>query len=173
MITNVALYLQTGLRFSKMIQPNKRVFFHIPKPGAYFANRNLVRKLIVGIFRSEETALDRVDIILTSDKALLKINKRFLKHAYYTDVITFNLSELSGRVQGEIYISIDRTRENAGIYGLTLRSELCRVIIHGVLHLCGYGDRTNKEKEEMERKEDIYLSRLERMIPVPRRTVSR
>ena len=80
-------------------------------------------------------------------------------HNYYTDIVTFELSENPGHIQAEVYISIDRVRENAKNLGVSFRSELHRVIFHGVLHLCGYSDKKRAEKAEMRRMEDLYLSK--------------
>jgi rRNA maturation RNase YbeY len=88
----------------------------------------------------------------------LEINQKYLEHDFYTDIITFDLSE-TGAVRGEIYISIDRVRENARKLGVSFKSELHRVIFHGMLHLCGYNDKTKAEKEKIRAKEDQYLNK--------------
>ena len=98
-----------------------------------------------------------LNYIFCSDKELLRINQEFLGHDFYTDIVTFELSETPGKIQGEIYISIDRVKENAKKLGVSFKSELHRVIFHGALHLCGYGDKTKSEKEEMRETEDYYL----------------
>jgi len=96
------------------------------------------------------------DIIITSDDKVYEINKEFLGHDYYTDIITFNYN--SGKtVNAEIYISADRVRENAGQFGATFDSEMKRVIFHGFLHLCGYDDSTAEEKNKMSEMEEMYL----------------
>lgn len=86
----------------------------------------------------------------------MKINQDYLKHNFYTDIITFNLSE-DKRIDGEIYISADRVKENAKSLKITLKQELLRVIIHGVLHLCDYSDKTILQKKRIRNKEDEYL----------------
>jgi probable rRNA maturation factor len=93
-----------------------------------------------------------------SDKYLLRINKDFLKHNTYTDIVTFDYSE-AGTIAGEIYVSIDRIKENAAIYKQPFNKELKRVLIHGVLHLCGYTDKTEALKKKMRQKEDDALTR--------------
>ena len=101
------------------------------------------------------------DIVLTyvfcSDKYLLDINKRFLQHDYYTDIITFPLSESKEVIEGEIYISIDRVRDNAKSLGVPFMEELHRVLFHGVLHLIGYKDKTKAQEAEMRKMEDRWL----------------
>ncbi len=97
------------------------------------------------------------DIIITTDGKVYEINREFLGHDYYTDIITFNYN--SGKsVNGEIYISAQRVKENAEKFGVTLNSEIRRVIFHGFLHLCGYDDRTAEEKNKMSEMEEMYLA---------------
>ena len=100
-------------------------------------------------------ALASLQFIFCSDDFLLDINKQYLKHNYYTDIITFNLG--ADVIEGEIYISIDRVKENAANYNTSFKRELHRVIFHGVLHLCGYKDKLNEEKMIMRAKEVRYL----------------
>jgi rRNA maturation RNase YbeY len=98
-----------------------------------------------------------LSFIFVSDEIILDINKRYLQHDYYTDVITFDQSAGSA-ISGEIYISIATVRSNAKDYSVDFRNELFRVMVHGVLHLCGYGDQTADERQKMREKEDKYLS---------------
>ena len=100
--------------------------------------------------------LDRLDYIFCSDKYLIDINYRFLNHDYYTDIITFNLSEHKG-TKGEIYISLDRVKENAELNKVPFNEESARVILHGALHLCGYKDKKKTEITIMRQKEEHYL----------------
>jgi rRNA maturation RNase YbeY len=100
-----------------------------------------------------------ISYIFCSDDQLLDINKEFLNHDYYTDVITFDYSETEN-VSGDIFISIDRIRDNAKILELSYLDELHRVIIHGVLHLLGFKDKTKEESKNMRRLEDECLSEL-------------
>ena len=86
------------------------------------------------------------------------MNEHYLHHHTYTDIITFDLSKNKKEVEGEIYISTDRVRENAVLFKVSLRDELHRVMIHGVLHLCGYKDKTPQDVKRMRNKEDYYLS---------------
>lgn len=104
---------------------------------------------------SEGFELDRIDFIFCSDEFLLEINKKHLGHDDYTDIITFPFEE--DPVAGEIYISIDRVKENAATFGVNFSEELRRVMIHGILHLCGYDDHEDEDIEEIRMKEDVYL----------------
>ena len=99
-----------------------------------------------------------MNYIFCSDKRILEINRQFLNHDYYTDIITFDLSE-SAQITAEIYISLDRVRDNAKTQATTLQSELHRVIFHGALHLCGYGDKTKAEIKVMRGKEEEWIGR--------------
>ncbi len=123
----------------------------IPLPG-----KRAVRQFISSLFEREGKILQRLDYIFCSDEFLLKINQTHLNHDFYTDIITFDLSEGEG-VIGEIYISLDRVKENAKLFGNTTKQELLRVIIHGALHLCGYLDKTKTQIAIMRKMENSYL----------------
>jgi rRNA maturation RNase YbeY len=98
--------------------------------------------------------------LFCSDEALLKINQQFLNHDYYTDVITFNQSSSENVISGEIYISVERILENATLLKVDFFQELHRVLIHGILHLIGFNDTTERERKEMRKREQISLSLL-------------
>jgi len=119
-----------------------------------------MRRLLVKLFKTEKTVLKSLSYIFCSDDFLLDINRNFLNHDYYTDIITFNLASKGQPVEGEVYISLDRVRENAGLFETSFAKELHRVIIHGALHLSGYGDASASEKRLMRQKEDEYLAKL-------------
>jgi rRNA maturation RNase YbeY len=121
-------------------------------------NRSQLKKYVKSIFKKEGKKLEYVNYIFCTDKALLEINRQFLLHDFYTDIITFNLSE-SNAIQAEIYISVERVKENAFELGISFKSEIRRVIFHGVLHLCGYKDKSKAEKHKMRGKEESYLKK--------------
>lgn len=143
-----------------MTTPNTIRFFFENKSVSLHA-RTQLKKALLALFRKEKKQVESINYIFCSDKRLLKINRQFLKHNYYTDIITFDLSE-SDRLTAEIYISLERVRDNAKTHKTTLKSELLRVIFHGALHLCGYRDKTKGEKMIMREKENQYLGRLRR-----------
>lgn len=121
-------------------------------------NRSAIKNTIIAIFKKEKQTLESIDIVFCSDEYLLDINKVNLQHNYYTDTITFNYTPKNQKeVLGEIYISVDRVRDNAARYNSTVKMELLRVIFHSSLHLCGYKDKSHAQKKEMTLKEDNYI----------------
>ncbi|MBC7874640.1 MAG: rRNA maturation RNase YbeY [Ferruginibacter sp.] len=134
-----------------------KVYFFFQDVKVSLANRTRLKRFIHSIFKREDNKLESLNYVFCTDKTLLSINRQYLKHDYYTDIITFNLSE-NGPVKAEIYISIDRVRENARNLGIPVKSEIHRVMFHGVLHLCGYSDKNKAEKGKMREKEDLYLA---------------
>jgi rRNA maturation RNase YbeY len=134
-----------------------KVCFFFQGVSPSLKNRKALKKFICSIFQKEGKQADSINYIFCTDKALLEINQQFLKHDFYTDIITFDLSE--GKIiQADIYISADRVRENALQLGISIKEELHRVIFHGILHLCGYKDKKRTEKVEMRKMEEFYLS---------------
>lgn len=119
--------------------------------------RTGLKHFIKRIFKTEGRRVKNLNYIFCSDEYLLQINKNHLKHNFYTDIITFNLSQTPAEMIGEIYISIDRVKDNATQLDVTIKEELHRVIFHGVLHLCGYKDKSPKHQKEMRAAEDRYL----------------
>lgn len=120
-------------------------------------NPNEISTWIRDAVKRENRELLSLSVVFCSDDYLLSINQNYLGHFDYTDVITFDLSEDS-QISGEVYISIDRIRENALKFAVPFTDELHRVIIHGVMHLCGYTDDNPEAKRRMTEKEDYYLS---------------
>lgn len=116
-----------------------------------------LKQFIAALFKIEKSPLSSLTYIFCSDDYLLQINKDFLKHDFYTDVITFNLNDPKKPIEGEVYISIDRVKENAYNLNNSFNKELHRVIFHAALHLCGYKDKHKKDILLMRLKEDEYL----------------
>jgi probable rRNA maturation factor len=129
-------------------------------------DRQNVRATLIKLFKREKRKLAELQYIFVSDDRLLEINREFLQHDDFTDIITFPLSNPTEPVSGEIYISVDRVRENAREFGTTIQLELLRVIFHGALHLCGYGDKTPKEEKVMRKMEEGCIN--DRFIRFPR-----
>ena len=107
----------------------------------------------------EEKSIGDISFIFCSDDYLLEVNKKYLTHDYYTDIITFDYVE-GGLISGDIFISIDRVKENAKLFSTSVENELNRVLVHGVLHLLGYKDKIKKDKTLMTFKENYYLNML-------------
>ena len=112
------------------------------------------------VIRKEGKTAGDIHYVFLSDDDLLTINEQYLDHHDYTDIITFPLSESENIIRGEIYISIPRVKENSELNGTGFQKELSRVIVHGVLHLLGYDDHTDEEKQIMRSKEDYYINLL-------------
>lgn len=109
------------------------------------------------MLKSEEVSIKRISFIFCTDDYLLTLNQEYLKHNTLTDVITFTLSATNAPIESEIYISVERVYENAKAYKIDYQQELFRVMIHGILHLCGYKDKTATQKTVMREKENFYL----------------
>lgn len=131
--------------------------FHKEDTRFRFPNKTLIIKWLSLCISKEKKKEGELSFIFCSDKYLLNINRQYLKHDDYTDIITFDYTQ-KNLVSGDIYISIDRIKENAQTYKVTFQNELLRVMVHGVLHLCGYKDKTSRDARLMREKEDYYLS---------------
>ncbi len=133
-----------------MIQFNYEIKFKLQKS-------NDLKNWIKTTIQSEAKVLGNISYIFCDNNYILEINKKYLNHDYFTDIITFDYSE-NNVVSGDIFISIETVIENATHYKTTFEEELHRVIIHGVLHLCGYKDKTSTDKKIMREKENFYLN---------------
>ncbi len=116
-----------------------------------------IKQWLLDISKAEEQELSLLEYIFCTDDYLLEINKEYLNHDFYTDIITFPLQQ--NPLEGTIYISIERIKENADLYKTPVRDELHRVMAHGLLHLLGYKDKTDAEQKEMRTKENDCLSK--------------
>lgn len=126
-----------------------------------FREKTRSRKWLNAVARDHGTRVDQVTYVLLSDKDLHHFNLTFLDHDELTDVITFPVESNNG-LAGDVLISIDRVRENARLFGATVQQELRRVMVHGLLHLCGHSDRTKAQKIAMRALEDKYLGWIRR-----------
>lgn len=133
-----------------------RISFHYDISKFRLRDSRIIKKTIGRIVSDAGMKAGVVDIVITGDEKVYEINKEFLGHDYYTDIITFNYNK-GKSINGEIYISEPRVRENARNFGATFASEMKRVIFHGFLHLCGYDDSTEGEKKKMREMEEMYL----------------
>jgi probable rRNA maturation factor len=123
-------------------------------------DQNAISSWLGDICANENCSLVNLCIILCDDDYLLQMNKAHLDHDYYTDIITFDLSDEALSIEGELYISLDRVKDNANSLSISWQQELHRVIAHGVLHLLGYDDKTEEQKKIIRSKEDASLSLL-------------
>ena len=121
------------------------------------SNQENLTNWFIEVCKSESKTLGDLAFIFCSDDYLLGMNKQFLSHDYYTDVLTFHYTDTE-TTSGDVFISIDRVRENAETASQTIDNELHRVMVHGLLHLLGYADKSPTEKTLMTSKEDFYLS---------------
>jgi rRNA maturation RNase YbeY len=122
-------------------------------------NRRRIKYWIADAIIGENKIIGEINFIFCSDDYLLDMNRKYLSHDYFTDVITFDFCE-GDKISGDIFISIDSVRSNSAKYGQSFANELYRVMIHGILHLCSYGDSTKPETALMRSKENIYLEKL-------------
>ena len=135
-----------------------RVKFNYADRKLSISDKTKLKSFILSIFKSENISFSELNYIFCSDEYLLQINKDHLNHDYYTDIITFSLEEKGEPVIGEIYISIDRIKDNAISQKTNLLNETLRVLFHGCLHLCGYLDKKPKDIKLMREKEDYYIN---------------
>jgi probable rRNA maturation factor len=134
-----------------------QIFFF--KEGIKFrlSDQDKLREWISKGVRKEKYSISNINFIFCTDVYLRKINKKYLGHDYFTDIVTFDNSVESKMIEGDIFISIDRIKKNSIAYQTSFRDELHRVLAHGVLHLLGYGDKNISEKAEMKKMEDLWL----------------
>ncbi len=132
--------------------------FHFQDYEEFPFPENKIRKWILFLIKNENQKAGILNFIFCSDDFLSSMNMDYLQHDTLTDIITFDYSNEFNSISGDIFISIDRIKENADNFAKPFLNELCRIIAHGVLHICGYGDKQVNEKAVMQDKEDYYLS---------------
>ncbi len=131
-------------------------------PHLRFSSKDVLNALQI-VYRKEGKGFSAIAVIFTNNRSIKKINREFLKHNYVTDVLAFPLGG-GGGVEGEIYINLDAARNQALAYDVTYTQEARRLLIHGLLHLLGYNDRTLSGKKKMSKREDIYLEIMDRKL---------
>jgi probable rRNA maturation factor len=140
------------------------IYFSNHETNYLLKNKRKVVNWIKEISSIHNKKVTNISIIFSNDKYILEINNKYLKHNYYTDIITFDYS-YEDKIEGDIFISIDTVLSNSNIFNTNFNDELLRVIIHGILHLIGFNDKSNEEKEIMRNKEneslEIYYKRYE------------
>ncbi len=124
------------------------------------AQKQRVRQWLTAQAKQEGVKIGELNYVFCSDEYLLQVNRDHLDHDYYTDIITFDNSETEGVIEGDIFVSVDRVADNAGQLGVVPDQEMRRVLAHGLLHLCGYGDKTPDDQQAMRAKEDQWLAAL-------------
>ena len=139
--------------------PQNNIFFHTVDISFALTRENETSNWLVKLVEAHKKKVGELNYIFCSDDYLLKMNQEHLKHDYFTDIITFDYCE-KGLISGDLFISIDRTNENAKTFGKTQMDELNRVIAHGLLHLLGFKDKTAEDIAEMRSMEDQALAML-------------
>ena len=135
------------------------VHFHNEEVSFSFNNKREVSLWLKSVVSSFQKELGVINVIFCNDQYLLKVNQTYLNHDYFTDIITFNYNE-NNLISGDLFISIDRVKENAINQKMEFNVEIHRVIVHGVLHLCGLNDQSKQEKEIMRGRENLFLHKL-------------
>jgi probable rRNA maturation factor len=138
---------------------NSKIQFFPEGTSFILKNKTTIRSWLIEAIEEEEKIPWYINFIFCGDDYLLELNKVYLNHNTLTDILTFPFAEEPGIISGDIYISIERVEENAEKFGETRDQELRRVMIHGVLHLIGYKDRTLNEKKKIREKENYYLNK--------------
>ena len=133
--------------------------FHYQYRSFSLPARTELKAFLLRLARTEKQKIEQVNYIFCSDEYLLQLNRSYLNHDTLTDIITFPFNSPGQPLVSDIYISIERVRENAGLFNSSLNRELHRVIFHGLLHLCGYKDKTKDQALLMRNKEETYLNK--------------
>ena len=132
------------------------IHFHYLGPTFYFPNRGFTKTFLASIFADHDKKITAVNYIFCSDQYLLNLNITHLNHNFYTDILTFDLGNDPG-ITADIFISVERAKENALLFKVTMITEIMRLLVHGALHLCGFKDETQEDAYKMKEKENKYL----------------
>jgi len=139
------------------------VYFHEKAPSFHIKDKKKLKQWIKESVVGEHFVVGDINFVFETDEKVYQANVKYLNHDWYTDVISFDYKE--GKIiNGDILISVDRVEDNAAKYGVSKEREIQRVMIHGVLHLCGYDDDTEKERDKMRKLEDLYLRLMEKIM---------
>ena len=144
---------------------NRSIFFNKADKSITLGNRIALKSFLEQQMKKEGIKVECLQYVFCSDKYLLNINKQYLNHDYYTDIISFDLSEIKGQLVGDVYISVDRVKENAKTMKNTQVNELLRVIFHGALHFCGYKDKKSADAKLMRSMEEKWLKVYLKSVP--------
>ncbi|HNS17103.1 MAG TPA: rRNA maturation RNase YbeY [Bacteroidales bacterium] len=143
---------------------DNRIHFFLEGVSYPLRNKEKLRQWLDMVIISENESYHDINIILCTDEFLRQLNLTYLSHDHFTDVLTFDFSESEQIASGDIYISLPRVKENAITFGVSVKDELHRVMVHGILHLAGYDDKRARDKKRMTEKENHYLSLREKGI---------
>ena len=136
---------------------HNNLYFHF-QDISEFPLPNNIHEWMKGVIIHEKFILSKINVIFCSDSYLLTLNKKHLDHNYYTDILTFDYRTNPKEIYGDLFISQERIIENASSFIVSLDNELLRIVVHGLLHLFGYSDKSKKDKKLMQSMEDFYLS---------------
>ena len=134
-----------------------KLYFHFEEISEFTLPDN-IHEWIKGVIIYEEFILSEINVIFCSDSYLLTLNEKHLAHNYYTDILTFDYRTNPKEIYGDLFISQERIIENASSFNVSINNELLRIVVHGLLHLFGYLDKSEKDKKLMRSMEDFYLS---------------
>ena len=138
----------------------RNIHFHSEEIDFVLGNKTKYKEWLGNIMKEHNFELRELNYIFCSDEYLLNINREYLDHDYYTDIITFDNSEEDNVIEGDIFVSIDRIKDNAKEFNQEFKNELSRVIAHGLLHLIGFGDKEEAEITEMRKQENLAIQKL-------------
>lgn len=157
--------MRYNFNFFRYLCTTMDILFYTDDCNYRLLQKRLMRKWLREVARQEGNySIAEISYVFCSAERHRAMNIEFLGHDYFTDIITFDDSDLkAGYIAGDIFIDIETVADNARLYGATTRQEMLRVIVHGVLHLCGQKDKTPRSEKQMHKKEDKYLALLEQM----------